>query len=149
MGIAGKAIQRYHPDILFLSQWKQNPSAAWLPQKDREHAACGIKDSAVPYEGRKEKGVMSMSDFQKHLAEQMENPDFAAEYDTLEAQYSFARQMIAARIAAGMTQAELAAKVGTSQANICKLEHAELNPSFALAQRVANGLGKRLTLSLL
>ena len=47
-----------------------------------------------------------------------------------------------------MTQAELAAKVGTSQANICKLEHAEMNPSFALAQRVANGLGKRLALSL-
>ena len=91
---------------------------------------------------------MSMSDFQKHLAEQMENPEFVAEYEALEAQYSFARQMIAARIAAGMTQAELAAKVGTSQANICKLEHAEMNPSFALAQRVANGLGKRLALSL-
>ena len=91
---------------------------------------------------------MIMSDFQEHLAEQMQNPAFAAEYEALEAQYSFARQMIAARIAAGMTQAELAAKVGTSQANICKLEHAELNPSFSLAQRVAQGLGKRLSLSL-
>ena len=91
---------------------------------------------------------MIMSDFQEHLAEQLQNPAFAAEYEALEAHYSFARQMIAARIAAGMTQAELAAKVGTSQANICKLEHAELNPSFSLAQRVAQGLGKKLSLSL-
>lgn len=89
-----------------------------------------------------------MSDFQEHLAEQMKNPAFAAEYEALEAQYSFARQIIAARIAAGLTQAELAKRAGTSQANICKLEHAELNPSFSLAQRVAKGLGKKLALSL-
>ncbi|MBQ7520962.1 MAG: helix-turn-helix transcriptional regulator [Clostridia bacterium] len=89
-----------------------------------------------------------MSDFQKHLAEQMKDPEFAAEYEALGPQYSFARQIIAARIAAGMTQAELAEKAGTSQANICKLEHADLNPSFALAERVAQGLGKHLTLSL-
>ena len=89
-----------------------------------------------------------MSDFQKHLAEQLKDPEFAAEYEALGPQYSFARQIIAARIAAGMTQAELAEKVGTSQANIGKLEHADLNPSFALAERVAQGLGKHLTLSL-
>ena len=84
-----------------------------------------------------------MSDFEKHLAKQIKNSEFAAAYDELEAQYAFARQVIAARLAAGITQAELAQRVGTSQANISKLEHGTLNPSFDMARRVAVGLGKR------
>ncbi|MDD3410814.1 MAG: helix-turn-helix transcriptional regulator [Eubacteriales bacterium] len=85
-----------------------------------------------------------MSDLERYLSEQMKDPEFAAEYDALEAQYAFAQQVIAARIEAGLTQAELARRVGASQANISKLEHGTLNPSFDMARRVAAGLGKRL-----
>ena len=88
-----------------------------------------------------------MSDFEKHLAKQIKNSEFAA-YDELEAQYAFAQQVIAARLAAGITQAELAQRVGTSQANISKLEHGTLNPSFDMARRVAVGLGKRLNITM-
>lgn len=84
-----------------------------------------------------------MSDLDRYLAEQMKNPAFAAEYEALEAQYTFASQVIAARIEAGISQAELARRVGTSQANISKIEHGTLNPSFEMARRVAAGLGKR------
>ena len=56
---------------------------------------------------------------------------------------------VARRFALGQaTQAELAARVGTSQANISKLEHGTLNPSFEMAQRIAAGLGKRLAVSI-
>ncbi len=89
-----------------------------------------------------------MSDLDRYLAEQMKDPAFATEYEALEAQYTFASQVIAARIAAGLSQAELAKRVGTSQANISKLEHGTLNPSFDMARRVAAGLGKRLTVSI-
>lgn len=89
-----------------------------------------------------------MSDLDRYLAEQMKDPEFAAEYEALEAQYAFARQVIAARIEAGITQAELAKRVGTSQANISKLEHGTLNPSFDMARRVAAGLGKRLNVTI-
>lgn len=89
-----------------------------------------------------------MSDFENHLAKQIKNSEFAAAYDELEAQYAFARQVIAARLAAGITQAELAQRVGTSQANISKLEHGTLNPSFDMARRVAVGLGKRLNITI-
>ena len=87
-----------------------------------------------------------MSDLEKHLAELMQNPEFAAEYDALEEQYAFARQIIEARIASGMTQAELAKRVGTSQANISKLEHGTLNPSLEMVRRIATGMGMRLKL---
>ena len=96
-----------------------------------------------------------MSDLERHLSELMEDQEFADEYNALEEQYSFARQVIEAvnnvrkaAIASGMTQAELARKVGTSQANISKLEHGTLNPSFEMARRVAAGLGKRLCVSM-
>ena len=89
-----------------------------------------------------------MSDLERHLSELMEDQEFADEYNALEEQYSFARQVIEARIASGMTQAELAKKVGTSQANISKLEHGTLNPRFEMARRVAAGLGKRLCVSM-
>ena len=94
------------------------------------------------------KGGFNVSDLEKHLSELMEDQEFADEYNALEEQYSFARQVIEARIEAGMTQAELARKVGTSQANISKLEHGTLNPSFEMARRVAAGLGKRLCVSM-
>lgn len=90
-----------------------------------------------------------MNDFEKHLAQQMQDPEFAAEYEALEAQYSFARQVIAARIEAGISQAELAKRVGTSQANISKIEHGTLNPTFDMARRIAAGLGKRLNVSMM
>ncbi|MEA4899428.1 MAG: helix-turn-helix transcriptional regulator [Christensenellaceae bacterium] len=89
-----------------------------------------------------------MSDYQKHLQESLQNPEFAEAYNDLEAQYAFAREVIAARIAGGITQAELAQRVGTSQANISKIEHGTLNPSLALVQRIASGLGKSLFISL-
>ena len=89
-----------------------------------------------------------MSDFRKHLAEEMKNAEFAAEYNALEAHYAFAKQIIALRISQGLTQGELAKRVGTSQANISKIEHGTLNPSFEMAQRIAKGLGKQLTISL-
>ena len=89
-----------------------------------------------------------MSDFKKHLVEEMNNPEFAAEYNALGAHYAFSRQVIAGRISQGLTQGELAKRVGTSQANISKIEHGTMNPTLEMAQRIAAGLGKQLTISL-
>ena len=89
-----------------------------------------------------------MSDFQAHKARMMQDPAFAAEYEAMAAQYELARQVISARLDKGLTQRQLAALVGTSQANISKLEHAELNPSLDFVQKVAGGLGKKLAVIL-
>ena len=40
---------------------------------------------------------LNVSDLEKHLTELMEDQEFANEYNALEEQYSFARQVIAAR----------------------------------------------------
>ena len=89
-----------------------------------------------------------MGDFQTHLDEQMNNPAFVTAYKDLELQYAFAKQMIAARLEKGLTQEELARLAGTSQANISKLEHGAMNPSMALIQRIAKGLGVHVSIAL-
>jgi len=91
---------------------------------------------------------MTLSDFQTHKAELMQDPAFVTAYEATATQYELARQVIAARIDKGLTQQQLADLVGTSQANISKLEHAELNPSLAFVQKIAGGLGKKLAVSL-
>ena len=89
-----------------------------------------------------------MSDFRRHLENLMKDPEFAVEYKALEVQYAFARQVIEARAKLGWTQTELAKKVGTSQANISKIEHAEMNPTIELMNRIAQGLDMQLQIML-
>jgi len=68
------------------------------------------------------------------------DPEVRAAYDALEPGY----QVACLRIAAGMTQAELAEKVGTRQPNIARLEAGKHVPTLDLLQRVAKALGYRL-----
>lgn len=53
-----------------------------------------------------------------------------------------------ARQEAGLTQAELAARIGVSQQQIAKLERPGANPSIATLEKLAKALGVRLELEL-
>jgi DNA-binding XRE family transcriptional regulator len=88
-----------------------------------------------------------MLSHKEFLKVQLNNPDFEEEYKALEPQYALARAVISARIQRGMSQQELAHRVGTSQANISKIERGNMNPSIKMAQRIADSLGKELKIS--
>jgi len=77
-------------------------------------------------------------------AKYMQDEAFQEEYDRLEETYRIAEKVIQARVAAGLTQAELAKKIGTRQANISRLESGTYNPSIELLIKVAQATGKRL-----
>jgi predicted transcriptional regulator len=50
---------------------------------------------------------------------------------------------------AGLTQAELAKRVGTAQPNIARLEDADYQGhSLAMLQRIAEALGKRIEIQM-
>ena len=84
-----------------------------------------------------------MSDFKKYLAQQMEDPAFAAEYEAQRPEYEAIRAVIAARLACNMTQKELAEKTGIRQSNISRIENGSASPTIDTQARIAAGLGKQ------
>lgn len=77
-----------------------------------------------------------------------EDSEFATALEELAPEYEVARQLIKARLERGMTQEELAAKVGTRQSNISRIERGQQNMSIGLLNKVAKGLGKKLHVSI-
>ena len=81
-------------------------------------------------------------------AKLLSDPEVAAEYEALRPQYELISQIIEARIAQGLTQAQLAERTGIRQSNLSRLEGGSCNPSLELMNRVARGLGMELHIEL-
>lgn len=88
-----------------------------------------------------------MSDLQKYLNKQLEDPEFRAEYEATRQEFALARALVQARLEANMTQAELATRSGVRQSNISRIESGACVPTIATLQALASGLGKELTIS--
>jgi transcriptional regulator with XRE-family HTH domain len=78
------------------------------------------------------------------LAEQMQNPGFRHEYERLAPEFEVVEQLIALRRKRGMTQSQLAAKVGAPQSSIARLESRQFTRNLDFARRVAEALDARL-----
>jgi predicted transcriptional regulator len=74
--------------------------------------------------------------FQEWQAQQSQDPEFVAECLELEVGYQIARL----RLLRGMTQAELADRVGTRQPSIARLENGSRLPSLSFLERIAEAL---------
>ena len=85
-----------------------------------------------------------MIDFDDVREEWMKDPAFVKEYEALEEEFSLASAMIAARVAANMTQQNVAAKMATSQSYIAKLEGGRINPTMKALKRYAAATGSRI-----
>lgn len=86
--------------------------------------------------------------YENFKSEMLEKPGVKSEYDSLESEYELIRQIISARVNQNMTQKQLAEKAGTKQSSIARLESGNYNPSFQFLQKIANALGKRISVSL-
>ena len=85
----------------------------------------------------------------EELAEEwLSDPEIRTAYDALEDEFELARQLIRARGAAGMTQEQVAAAMGTTQAVVARLESGRVKPSTRTLQRFAQATGSRLQISL-
>ena len=85
-----------------------------------------------------------MSDFRNHLNRQLQDPEFAAEYEQLRPEYEAIRAVIAARIENNITLEELAQRTGIRQSNISRIESGAVSPTIETLARLASGLGKTL-----
>jgi transcriptional regulator with XRE-family HTH domain len=68
------------------------------------------------------------------------DPAFKAAREALEPEFQFRRALIRARLDAGLTQEELAERIGTKQPAIARLESGSTRPSFETLQRLAVAL---------
>jgi ribosome-binding protein aMBF1 (putative translation factor) len=88
---------------------------------------------------------MSSPRTMREIAEEwLKDPEFRAEYEALEPEFALASALIGARSRAGMTQAQVARAMGTTQAAVARLEGGRANPSTRTLERFAKATGTRL-----
>ncbi|MDE2130754.1 antitoxin HigA [mine drainage metagenome] len=75
-------------------------------------------------------------------------PEVRTEYDALGDEFAIAREMIAARARAGLSQAEVAQRMGTTQSVVARLESGKRPPSLRSVQRYAQAVGARAVVRL-
>ena len=88
---------------------------------------------------------MKKTNFDRFLAEQMEDPAFAARFKQAGEAWDVALQLAALREQAGLSQRDLARKLKTSQQQISRLESPSYEGhSLSMLRRVAKALGAQL-----
>ena len=78
----------------------------------------------------------------------MKEPGFKESYDALDEEFSLAGQLIEARTRAGLTQAQVADRMGTSQSAVARLESGTARPSLSTLKRFAQATGARVRITL-
>jgi DNA-binding XRE family transcriptional regulator len=79
----------------------------------------------------------------------MRDPRFRAEYERIGTDMELAFTLTEARRKAGLTQAELAARMGTSQAAVARIESGRGTPKWSTIERYARAVGARPVVRLL
>jgi ribosome-binding protein aMBF1 (putative translation factor) len=87
--------------------------------------------------------------FDKFKARLLANPKVKAEYDALAPEFEIAAELVKARLRAGLSQSELADRMGTSQSTIARLESGQTLPSTKTLLRFAKATGSRFHVRLL
>lgn len=86
--------------------------------------------------------------FEVIKAELLADPEVKREYDALAFEFEFSAELLRARLRAGLSQAELAERMGTSQSAIARLESGQTLPSTKTLLRFAEATGSKVELRL-
>jgi transcriptional regulator with XRE-family HTH domain len=88
---------------------------------------------------------MKKTNFDNYLAEQLKDEAFAERFRQAGEAWDVALQLAALRTEAGLSQKQLAEKVGTTQQQICRLESPSYEGhSLSLLRRVAEALNAQV-----
>ena len=88
--------------------------------------------------------------FKQFRTRALQRPAVRKAYDELEDEFAFLDEVLKARVATGLTQAQVAERAGTTQSAIARLESvaSKHSPSIATLQRYARALGYRVEIRL-
>ena len=88
--------------------------------------------------------MMKFSTLHKRM---MKDPGYRKEYDALEEEFALIAAVAKARARAGLSQAELAKRMKTTQSTVARLESGRSLPSTRTLSRFAKATGHRLKIS--
>jgi ribosome-binding protein aMBF1 (putative translation factor) len=77
----------------------------------------------------------------------LKEPKYKKDYDALEEEFVLAGAVMDVRNRAGLTQEELARRMGTTQPVVARLESGRTRPSMRTLERLAEATGSRLLIS--
>ena len=86
--------------------------------------------------------------FEEFKARSLANPKVKAEYDALAPEFEISLELVKARLRAGLSQAQLAARMRTSQSTITRLESGQTLPSTKTLLRFAKATGSKVKVRL-
>lgn len=89
-----------------------------------------------------------MTNFAKLKKRILSNAKVKAEYEAQAPEFDVARELIAARVRAGLTQDELAERMQTTQSTIARIESGRVMPSMRTLTRYAAATGSRAVIRL-
>jgi transcriptional regulator with XRE-family HTH domain len=89
-----------------------------------------------------------MKTLQTLQRELLANAAVETAYQAQSTEFSIVRELIAARMRAGLTQGQIAERMGTTQSVIARLEGGKRTPSMHTVQRYAQAAGCRVVFRL-
>lgn len=89
----------------------------------------------------------SLKDFRSRA---LARPEVKKAYEELKEEFAFLDEVLRARSESGLTQAEIARRIGTTQSAVARLESgsSKHSPSVATLQRYARAVGCRVEIKL-
>lgn len=78
----------------------------------------------------------------------LSDPKVKKEFDRLAPRYAVISKLIAIRLKKGLTQKDIAEKMGTKQSAIARLESGNVNPSLDFIYKLAEIMGYRMSITL-
>ncbi len=89
--------------------------------------------------------MISLATLKKRL---LADPSTQAEYERQAPEFAVARELIAARVRAGLTQEQVAERMQTTQSTIARMESGRTMPSLRTLSRYAEATGSRAVVRL-
>jgi ribosome-binding protein aMBF1 (putative translation factor) len=85
-----------------------------------------------------------MLDYRDALKDELKDPKFKKAWEDFSLEYNLASLVMRLRNEAGLSQAELAKKVGTTQSAIARIEGGKVIPRIDTLTKIARACGKKL-----
>jgi ribosome-binding protein aMBF1 (putative translation factor) len=89
----------------------------------------------------------AMIPFEPWFNKKMKDPAFKKAYDDLDFEFAVILALMEARQKDGLTQKQLAEKIGTTQSAIARFESGTANPTLSFLKKVATAFDLKLTVT--